>query len=408
MTASSRAAAAAILTLCPALILCCALLAAPPAAAQATQPYRPILLAHGSSNRYWVANVESWKDGQKFRQKTVIRGQVLPAGDWQEVITLYQPALDLTDLQGDLAILLEDGNWKRAGPAGLSTGPALPGVGPVLAWGSSSNTLYAVRAVEGGREALTTRPNESPAPPAPPATRPTTAPTTQATLTTRPATSPVAAATRPTTRPAPLVLLQYDRGQWVAVADLPPDLPAHQMALTVTGDRPLLATSADGTTIRTLAWSDGRWQDWGEVRPPTRAARFELLTVPNVLALWTIDLDGVIRVNVKREGESWAPLKEFKMPDGVPADAQRTLALAGEEFRLEVLKDGKISEQRYDLSGAKRGSLTELPTPQSTQPSPLGWILQSIALLVMVVVLITFYRRRAAQPPAADDDESNR
>src|SRR6185295_12831231 len=100
---------------------------------------------------------------------------------------------------------------------------------------------------------------------------------------------------------------------------------------------------------RALAWSDGRWQDWGEVRPPVRAARFGLLAVPNVLALWTIDLGGDIRVNVKREGESWTPLKDFSLPGGIPADAQRTLALAGEEFRLEVLKDGKISEQRYDL-----------------------------------------------------------
>jgi hypothetical protein len=397
MTAPPPTAARPLSTLRP-LALLCALLA-PLAAAQTTQPYRPLLLAHGSGNLYWVATVETSKEGGKLRQKTVIRRQLLPGGEWQDVGTLFQPALALADVQGDLAILLDDGTWKRVGAGGLATGlatgPILPGVGPVLAWGSSPSSLYAVRTVEGGRDALNPATTDSTAAPA---SRPATSPaTTQAILATRPTIS-----SRPSTRPAPLVLMQYDRGQWVGVAELPPSVPATPMALAVVGDKPLIATSADGATIRTLAWSDGRWQDWGDIRAPA-AGRFDLLAAPNLVALWAIDVRGAMAVYIKREGETWQPLKEFSLPGNVAADAQRTLALAAEELRLEVLSDGKLLEQRYDPSGVKRGTMAALPVPQSNQPSPLSWILQSVAMLVMVVVLITFYRRRAARPPPSDE-----
>src|SRR5438045_1031435 len=108
-----------------------------PAAAQssqpvaATQPYHPTLLAYGSPDQYWVASVEPYRDGAKTRFKTLIRQQTLPAGDWKEVGPVYGHAAALAEMQGELALLLDDGAWKRIGEGGLTTGPFVPGTGAV-------------------------------------------------------------------------------------------------------------------------------------------------------------------------------------------------------------------------------------------------------------------------------------
>jgi hypothetical protein len=381
-----------------ALITCGLLtLRARPAAAQsiqpapATQPNRPTLLAYGSSDQYWIANVEPYRDGAKTRFKTLIRQQTLPAGDWKELGAVYGHAAALAEMQGELALLLDDSSWKRVGEGGLTTGPSVPGAGAVLAWGSTASTLYAIRAVEGGKEGVTTRPVE---PAALPATR------VAATQTAASATS------KPTTRPLDLALLRYEKGQWVGVADLPASAnTAAAFSLASAGNKPLLAFSADGSAIRTFALVDSKWEDWGEVRPGGRASGFGLLTAGHAAALWTADPDGGMKLFLKREAEPWTPAKAFNLPV-VPAGAQRALAAAGEEFRLVFLKDGKFWEQRYDRSGALFGSLTEMPVPQTNRPDPIIRILYSVMLLGMVIVmLVTFYRRRAAATTAEKKDE---
>ena len=135
----------------------------PTSAPTAPEPYHPMLLAYGSAERYWIARVETYTDGPKVRMRTLVRGQELPAGDWQDLGTVFGHAVALAETQGELALLMEDGSWKRRGAAGLATGPFIPGTGPVLAWASSSRDLYAIRNVEGGVEGVTTRPVE-PAP----------------------------------------------------------------------------------------------------------------------------------------------------------------------------------------------------------------------------------------------------
>jgi hypothetical protein len=370
-----------------------ALLARPAAAqstqpAPATQPYRPTLLAYGSSDQYWIANVESYRDGAKTRFKTLIRQQTLPAGDWKELGAVYGHAAALAEMQGELALLLDDGSWKRVGEGGLTTGPFVPGAGAVLAWGSTASTLHSIRAVEGGKEGVTTRPVESALPATRASTQPVVAPT---------------ATSKPTTRPLNLALLRYEKGQWVGVADLPASAnTAATFSLSGAGNKPLLAYSTDGSAIRTFALVDSKWEDWGEVRPGVRATSFGLLTAGHAAALWTADLDGGMKLFLKREAEPWAPAKAFNLPV-VPAGAQRALTAAGEEFRLVFLKDGKFWEQRYQPSGALFGSLTEMPVPQTNRPDPIIRILYSVMLLGMVIVmLVTFYRRRAAAAVTTD------
>jgi hypothetical protein len=289
---------------------------------------------------------------------------------------IYGHAIALAQTQGDLAVLLDDGAWKRLGTGGLSTGAALPGTGAVLAWGSVGQTLYAIRAVEGGLESLATQPSA----------------TTQ-TASTQASAGP-GITTRPTTRPARWTLLKLDRGQWVGAAELPMDMGGGMMAVAGFGNKPVLALAGSGGTVRMYTLNDSKWEPMGEVKVTGRAGALGLLGAGRVLALW-VDQDGQIKLFLKREGEDWAPAEGFAMAGG--PNAKRSLAAAGEEFRMVLLEDGKLREQRYDLSGKPRGTLTEMPAPQTFQPDPLLRALEAIVLLgIIVVVMVTFYRRRAA------------
>jgi hypothetical protein len=354
--------------------------------AQSSQPAQAssrTLMAYGSSDHYWIASVESYKDSGKTAYKTLVRDQTLPAGDWKDLGTVLGYATGLAQSQGELAILLNDESWKRLGPAGLTTGLQLPGTGPVLAWGSAASTLYAVRAVEGGKHALpqaeeakaTTHPSTKPA-----ATRATTTPSA-------------------TTRPLTLVLLRYDKGQWQAVADLPASAKG-LISICGVGNKLLLASSGDNDTIHAWALADSKWEGWAEFHAKSRPTTIGAIAVGHVPAVWTRDQDDGIRIFVKREGEEWSSLKNFELPKSIPAGAERTIATAGEEIRLVVMgKDSKIWEQRYDASGAPRGQLTALPAPQAEHESQMTRVLQMMALLAMVIVLlVTFYKRRTPGP----------
>jgi hypothetical protein len=360
--------------------------------AATTQPFRPSLFAYGSSSQYWIAHVEPYRDGARSLFKTLVRRQTLPAGDWKDLGVVYGHATALAEVQGELAVLLEDGSWKRLGESGLSTGPVVPGTGQVLAWGSAGGMLYAIRAVEGGPKAVATRPVESPEP------------TTRPGATTRAYIMP-APASAPTTRPLTLALLRYEYGQWVGVCELPNDADtAGAFALAGAAGRPLLAVSTDNRTIHTFELVDSKWQERGDLHARDRGATFGLVTATHLPALWTIDPDNAMSLFLKHEGEPWTRAKPFTLP-AVPPGAQRALAAAGQEFRLVFLKDGKFWEQRYDTSAAPLGSLNELQPPQGTHPDPILRVLYSLLLLGMVVImLVTFYRRRAAEQQRPDDE----
>lgn len=383
--------------------LLCALMAmGGTALAQSTQPtssVRPALLAFGSSDHYWIATVESYKEGNKTLFKTLVRDQTLPAGDWKDMgVPVLGYAIALADSQSELAILLDDGNWKWLGSGGLTTGPAVPGTGPILAWSSAASTLYAVRAVEGGRQAIAAAQHASqnnldtlPAP----ATRPATRRTTTA-ATTSVTTGPSVAAARPPV----LVLLRFDKGAWRGVADLPASVKSNIISISGAGSKLLLAAAGQGDFIHTWALTDSKWEGWGEFHTGSRPNDLGVISLGHLPAIWAKDQDEMIKVFVKREGEEWSSLKAFEMPKGLPADAERTVAAPGAEIHVVAMgKDGKVFEQRYDSTGAKRGDLSALPVPQVEHESPIARVMQLTVVLAMVVImLVTFYKRRSTGP----------
>ena len=372
------------------------------AATAPIEPYRPTLLAYGASDRYWIARVDTYQEGGKPRTRTLVRGQELPGGDWQEFGPIYGRAAALAESQGDLAVLLDDGSWCRLGPGRLATGAQLPGSGPVLAWASSARDLYAVRNVEGGVAGVTTRPAPDSG-----ARRPAT---TQAAAT-APASAGPSIATRPSgstpppaTRPARPTLLRLQQGQWVAVAELPPPALLGPVAVGVVANKPVLAFAGLGGALHTYVLNDGRWQDFGRPADPQRPGRFDLLAAGTTPALWTIDHDGAIKLFLKREGDNWAPAAPFSLP-GLPENAQRTLAFAGQDFRLVVFKDNALWERRYDTTGAARSELVQVPVPQANRQDALFWAIRGFVVAGMVIVmLLTFYHRRSTPADEGRDD----
>lgn len=365
---------------------------------------RPLLLATGSADRFWIAQFDT---ASKTRTRTFLRGQVLPTGDWQDLGSVPGIVTALADMRGELALLLEDGTWKRVGiGTSMSSGVSVPGTGPILAWGSATHALLAVRAVAGGKAALA-----EPAPPvadpdlfAPPATRPATR----------------AASTAPTTRPATTrsadtlvpVLFQFERGRWHALADVPARADAI-MALGALNQQPVVAISDGGDAITTFAWVNARWSEWGKVR--IGHGRFQLCGAGSYVILWSVDADNAVRVwrfmnNDPKKGQWEAvPLTPARAAD---AQSQKAIAVAADELRMLALHNGAIGEQRYQIigntAGTARGELSTLSTPRSNQPNPFQWLLQSfLFMLFMTVVIVVLYRRRQAAAKNEDKDQED-
>lgn len=379
-----------------AMLITCSL--APAQTQPTTQPAapRPALLATGSPDRFWIAQSDTHS---KTRVRTLLRGQILPAGDWQDLGPALGAVASMADMRGELALLFDDQTWKRIGATGVvSSGLSIPGSGPVLAWGGTSQALLAIRDVEGGKSALP-EPVQTPPDPdvfAKPVTRPAA---------TRPSTTQ--ASTAPTTRsvsPPRPVLFQFERGQWKAVADVPASATS-TMALGSLDHRPVLAVSS-GQQIQTYAWIDAHWVDWGKVNAGT--GRFQLSGAPTFCVLWAIDPDGSSKV-WRQLGKGWEPITLAQTAaDAIP---QRTFAVAGNELRLVVLKDGAVWEQRYEVTGEKagavRGGLTQLASPHSNQPNPFAWLFQAFLFtLFITVIVIVLYRRRQAAPTEKNEDEN--
>jgi len=327
--------------------------------------------------------------------------------------TIQSPIQGLSHFQGDAVVLLDGGSWRRLNGA-LSTGPTVPGVGPLLAWHAAPKALYAIRDFEGGRAGALDEEEPDPtsatqpavSSTAPVSTRPSTVPATiPATL---PSTRQVAT-TKPTTRATPNpstvaspVFFKYERSQWHAVADLPRGLgsPNPPMQISVLGERPVLLVQTEATALRSFAWMENQWEDWGTIQIPA-GATFSLQAIPNALALWTSDQNGHMHLNYRTDGQPWSGPKVLETPKGVMPGDTRAFTAAGGEFRLVVQKpDRKLYEQRYAFEGEPRLGLTDLPAAISSQPSAASWMFQTLIMVGMVfVILLTLYRRRAEPTP---------
>ncbi len=129
---------------------------APPTSVPATEPtillqiapapapqVQSNLLAHGSGNNFWMAHV-LLTPAQSPPEHTRIDFRSAE-GEWQPLIDLPTRVTGLANSGSQLAVLLDDGEWKLLSEDGTgATGQPLPGGAKMLALANDGETLWAI------------------------------------------------------------------------------------------------------------------------------------------------------------------------------------------------------------------------------------------------------------------------
>jgi uncharacterized RDD family membrane protein YckC len=362
------------------------------------------VLGHGTSEMFWVARVIDPPEESDAPVNTVIRGRSVGAS-WRDVGRLPSRVTSLGHRGGELAVLLESGNWMLLWPGGSSVG-SRPGDGARLhALAGGTDGLWALASGGGA------------SPPAGSSTAAATPATDGAAATGRPGNSTGDAAgdgataaaspglpdgrTLAATQPASEVVMLYrlERGQWNRVASLDAqvttgDLP--RATFTVVGSRPMVSVLRVGGTVQTYMYAQDRWVTLDPIHAPD-AERIKLLSDGERPIVWIAGELGAGRIYLG--GQKWSEPRVLRSDQELPAGIPRTVALAGQNLRLLVLRDKVIYEQTFSYDGAALNPATALPmTLTPIDPAPNRVITMAAAAMLMIVVLSSLRRGGGAAP----------
>lgn len=378
---------------------------------------RQDLLAHGSDEALWVAQIDQTKPGLRaedvpeFLTTLHMRGA---DGDWRKLTRVGKRVTSLANRGSQLAVLQEDGQWFLASEDGVVVGQTLPiPSGRLLTLANDSGTVWALARLPGGIAQLAAaypppvtttptstgaehRPAVSTAPSSAPAAAPATGPAGESTSATPSAHVPRTPGIEPAMESISLLRLGVDR--WIGEADLPPDVArvGDEVSLAIVGgDKRCIAVRRAGA-IRVYRQIDGAWQPQSGAIDAANVRSFRLLSETTVPVLWLVpiaaaDADAFYFI---REGAAVrVPLEATRNSQ----PAYRAAACAA--GRLHVLygsKDKGLYEQIYD---AGSGAVSGAPMPVVWQRS--GWndrpMLQyAVVMAAMLFSIAASIRRRRA------------
>lgn len=320
---------------------------------------RPEVLAHGDSERLWVAQVRQVGASADSVQ-TIVYYRLFGQGDkWQVLTRLPARAINLAGQESQAGILLDDGTWALVYPdSTVVTAGALPGSVRMVALASGRNAWWAVGAVRGGLASLLARP------------------------TTRgPSTAPAVAATEPwATR---LVLFRLTGNQWEPLSELPGDAADTTVSLAVVDDVSYVAAMNVGAALSVRHLANRRWISDLTLRDLPPMTAFKLLSDVSLPRLWVGRLTGPDLVYILKSPK---PTTIELKPIPATTPAQRTVAIALGKLSMFATVQGKLVEQDfptdggiasgppYNLSVPRAGSLKQLERVQ--------WVAVSAALLL--------------------------
>lgn len=349
------------------------------------------LLAHGSGERLWLAvtTPANWSGVQQ----SIVRERAMQ-GNWYDLSNFPSRLISLTDLQGQLVVAVDGGEWKRISGEQFASGPLLPGHGEILAVAGQDSSLWAIGFAEGARpETLT------------PATKRGVG---TVVATTKPA--------LPTTRPEQLQLFQLKSERWAHITELPPEIRTAQgreISLIIQKGTPLIAfkDSANAITILRFNAEGKKWSPAGAIKTSFTVRKLKLMTARDKIIAWAVGENGV--------GAFYFPKDNQPTPDSVwreqllsvPAtvnvmDASATAA--GDELHLFIIRpDEEFVEQKYSLGGKEQPhSLAELPPPTNPDETTLKELINwGLLGLLMVVTLVTANKGGSAEIVVADKVE---
>jgi uncharacterized RDD family membrane protein YckC len=351
------------------------------------------LLAHGSGDRLWLAEVVQQPEPQGG-ERTILRTRQTGAGNtqWIELARLNGRVVALANRGNDLVALLDSGDWLIVWSNGRTPGPSLPQGRRILAIASDEHSLYAIGAA--------------------PVPNATTLAVTQSELADaqveeesqlEEASSPATAPTEPwpaeasDAAPDRAALFILERGRWVWRTDLPAQVPldaAAGVALGVVQSRPVLAVARGAKVLAFEYTVQGTWSDHGEVAL-REAGPVKVLAAGARPGIWAAGAGGGGDLFVR--GETWSKPIPLQPSEPVRQAQARTLASAGGNLRLFFIENARVREQSFTLEGQPIGTVSELNFPRMPSTPESQW--PSIALMIaLMFILFGTIRRRATLP----------
>jgi uncharacterized RDD family membrane protein YckC len=323
------------------------------------------LLAHGTDQFFWSADVVPTGPNEPQGSKTIIRYRT--AGDqlrWKPASELAAQAESLGNRGDELLVVLEGGQWKIVSESGVRSGNPLPRDCRVLALAGDGDDIWAVG--EAPRSAATA---------------------TTATTTTSPSTAPAL---------APLTLFRMQRGEWKDSQPLPGSISRDKLdavSLAMLDGKLTLAVTAGEPVVRIFTRTDGGWQGGSNVAALSPEGTMKLLTVRGRSALWVAEpgSPGALFLG----GDKWTGPIKLKPSDKLKAYDRRTLAGALGNVRL-LASDGKgrLAEQLYDLDGNTVGEASEAQTGATAIENRISRVIQIVVLTLLLLWMMMAVRQR--------------
>ncbi len=322
----------------------------------------PNFLAHGSDSQFWIARVELVPRTSPAVEQTVI--YVRPGGQatWRRSAALPARVVDIGNRGGQLALLLDNGDWMASSDESATLGAALPDRAQMLAVTGGDDTFWAL-----GR-ATTAAAAVSIAPSSEPATRSST----------RPATTRAVGAAPDAPR---IKLFMLDSGKWTVRSELPADVGlAASARLCVIGRTPCAAILETTRRVRAIpfATEDGHWLEGPVLRTASDIVAFKFLGGAPTPVLWVAQADGASSLYFLRDAQP--PRRVDLSVAGAGGAQTQTVAFAAGRIHLLSPADGKnagkLIDQNLDVeTGLRSGPASLVPLgpssayPDITQPT---------------------------------------
>jgi uncharacterized RDD family membrane protein YckC len=399
LQASARATAAGALLAA----LCAWLIAAAPVSSGADANARE-LLAHGTDQRYWAANVAPVPRSRTPAVKTSIRYRAAGDAEWREIAEFATPAVALADRGAELLLVLSGGQWSIVSDDGsVRSGTALPGGAGVMELASDGDDVWAVAAAPKGKMIPSPATTTIAATTTPTSTNASAATTSAATssqgATTSTAPAPAATRSAPQLPPHDVGLFRLHLGRWSEEDVLPAgvgrdDIRAISMAVV---DHRLMVALAAGLEVRVYTHDErGGWDAGTQVAVLGDRGEIKLLNHGDRPLLWMSDPAGP-GVIFTRGDQRWSgPVKLEASPKLAGYD-RRTLVVALGRLRLLASNPaGQLAEQFYKLDGFLDGPATEAVTIPRVADERLQQFFQVLVVVVLLVWMIGSMQHRPA------------
>jgi uncharacterized RDD family membrane protein YckC len=382
------------------LVLCLIARAAEtPSLSQAPPQARPRdLLAEAGEDHFWIAHVVHDPTDNSTETDIFYRSKWTGNAEWVELDPVSDRVVSMATSNGELLVVLADGQWQIADDDGMRAGPDGLDWKEMVAVGSDSSAVWSIVRWQ------------------PPSTMQseisTTAPATA------PATQP-AVAEAPAEPPPRLMVCQFSDGQWMEPERLPDgvsDDPA-QMSMTVVGGMPVLAwRTPDGRLCVSRLGENHTWSRPVFVDVPADPFDFKLLTIRERSVLWIGATSSTTRPTTQSStaaavgevliGDDFKRRIPLKLPATLPATiGPQTLVAAFGNLRWIAYAGSQQIEQDFNLDTFPSAfppvaPMSAVPAARQ-QPIPLDPWIAGDALLVLVAGVSAFRQRNQAETEAS-------